>query len=120
MVRPTIGETTYIEESKSMTSIEELDRPTSHFPTELLQETSSLRSTIAPLNESEGYIETILTVDIYDKGLSVETEEDFEFLHAIVLSYEDPRVIKIRIDAQRSYIAHSEVIKYLILTCGCS
>ena len=33
----------------------------------------------------------------------------------MVLSYDEPQVMKIRIDKRRYYIAHSEVLKYLVL-----
>ena len=37
-------------------------------------------------------------IKIIDKGYSVETEDDFDLLSAIVLSYDEPQVMKIRID----------------------
>ena len=52
---------------------------------------------------------------IIDVGFSVETDDDYDFLVAMVSSYKEPEVIKIKLGNGKFYIAHSEVIKYLAL-----
>ena len=54
-------------------------------------------------------------IHIIDKGFSVETEDDYDLLVAIVQSYKEPEVIKIKLGNGKYYIAHSEVLKYLAL-----
>ena len=53
-------------------------------------------------------------IKIIDKGYSVKTKTAFYDLRFVMGSYDQPQVIKIWLDKSRQYIAHSEVVKYLL------
>ena len=45
---------------------------------------------------------------------SAETDENYlAMIEKILLDYKEPKIINIRLDSEKFYIAHSEVIKFI-------